>query len=188
MAVEYCVVTLYLPFLDPCLLQFTIKEQAGTGADGTVDNLNFRFCQVFNPGYIAGIPRLQQEPLFAAASLFTVLTGGNAATSGYVPYLADKDRWTTIAAGAVSLSKADESATHYLGAYAGSVRLDNKAIGSTYRYMTVGTSSEAGWASAMAAMLVHEGVTGAYQSGGPLPALGLPAGVSLRSDGALRWL
>lgn len=104
-----------------------------------------------------------ERPYVAAASLYTALTGTSAAAGGYVPFGWTAQRWSEITDAVLARYVIDQSAVHYTSPYSGAVRIEPMAIPDPYRFATSGTSSEAGYRTAMNALLAREGIS--YVSG-----------------------
>lgn len=107
-----------------------------------------------------------ERHLATAACIYSAIIGEDAAATGYVPDFAPPQRWVEIAAQAHLQAMADSAAVHYTGDHEGVVRIEPSSSSTPYNYMTVGSSSEAGWAAAMGAMLTHEGLSGSLRAMG----------------------
>lgn len=107
-----------------------------------------------------------EQHLATAACLYSAIVGEDAAATGYIPDFVAPQRWAEIAGQANSQGIVDAAAVHFAGDHDGVVRIEPSSSWNPYNYMTVGSSSEAGWAGAMGAMLSHEGLTGTLQAMG----------------------
>jgi hypothetical protein len=97
----------------------------------------------------------------AAATLYTTLTGRNAAATGYAP---SASGWSAssaakLAAFASQAVSTEAGNVHYSAPYAGIVQLLDMAPGGALRFMSYGTSSEALWMNDMGAVLPKAGFT-----------------------------
>lgn len=98
-------------------------------------------------------------PVVAAVSLYTAMVGRDA--SALVPALegVDAARWRELAEAALAAQQEADRTVWYTGPFRGSVRIESlDPLPGTFRVMTSGTSSEAGYATAMRALLTREGV------------------------------
>jgi hypothetical protein len=112
-----------------------------------------------------------ERPHVNAAAIYTALFGVDAGASGYVPAAIASPRWSALTAAVHSRFVADAAAEHYTGSATSAVRVDAMVPDATYRFMTAGTSSEAGYRVAMQGLLDREGWPRASESLGSCNAL-----------------
>jgi hypothetical protein len=98
-----------------------------------------------------------RDVFVAAASLYSAMTGRDAAGTGFQPPGFDPGEATSLAGHALDAVVAEAGKTHYQSAYAGVVQQRTMPPEGDFRFMDAGSSSEAAWQAMMELIVVQDG-------------------------------